>query len=1194
MMVNSSSSTESLTLSFGISFYDLYTHEGLLKLDQKFLHYLKQKDVELYDKLKDARNNHASILPEHHSALILELSEPLEVFIAKLFYIEDEIHSSQAYHKDLSVIYECKKSFIRRQVCKNYSAKTDWSKFDHKDYHQKLTKVLGENFDQLSFAKQVRVWLSNKESNADNIEIATQYAAWAMFSKNGKAEYRDWILFHIPQKIDYENDDPYTSVGLEKYIDNESIIDIGYDNIELLRAKSDRLVYRDGFSLTDEGASLIKCLDQANYCIFCHKQSKDSCSKGLKPKQSKSSGIHEKMEKFQRDHQGELLPGCPLEEKISEMNFLKSRGLVVSPLATAVIDNPMVAGTGHRICNDCMKSCIYQKQEPVNIPQIESRVLKDVIELPWGFEIYSLLTRWNPLNISKKFVKPDTGCKVLVAGLGPAGFTLAHYLLNEGHTVVGIDGLKIEPLPEDISGIDKYGNRVPFSPIKNISTLLEDLDTRVQYGFGGVAEYGITVRWDKGFLKIIRLLLERRGNFKMYGGTRFGSQINYITAFEELGFDHIALATGAGKPNILNIPNSVSKGIRTASDFLMSLQLTGASKRDSLTNLQIRLPVAVIGGGLTAIDTATEVMAYYVRQVEKFADCYKSLGVVVDNAEIMENWSELDKETSEEFLAHAKLFFSEREKAKSENRKPDFANIIKSLGGVRVFYRKEIIKSPSYRLNKEEVSHAFKEGIEFIENASPIKVNNNSSGDLCSIVFDIQGAGQKEFPCKTALLAIGTNPNTIPAKENPEVFMLDGKYFQAFDCNGNKVILERSVKPQINNIFASIDTRSGRAVSFFGDLHPSYQGNVVKAMASAKNGYEAISSIVKKNVINRNDAARGVVTKPDIKQSFHIRNKFFAHMNELLIPRVHRIDELTPNIIEIIIKAPLATKKFQPGQFYRLQNYAVLSPKLPMEGVALTGALVDKDKGLISLIVLEMGGASSICRFLQPDEPVVLMGPTGHPTEIKSGENVLLIGGGLGNAVLFSIGKAFRDAGSKVLYFAGYKHKTDRYKEAEIEKAADQIVWCCDEGKLSTSRKEDISCHANMVEALSKYSMRELGGEMFDFANVNRIIAIGSSGMMNAVNEVRKKSLCKKLPENHQAIASINSPMQCMMKEICAQCLQKQVDPHTGIETYVYSCTNQDQDMNVVDFKHLDDRLSQNSLLEKISAKWLNKIKLKL
>ena len=78
----------------------------------------------------------------------------------------------------------------------------------------------------------------------------------------------------------------------------------------------------------------------------------------------------------------------------------------------------MCAATGHRICNDCMKSCIYQKQEPVDIPQVETRTLKDVLELPWGFEIYSLLTRWNPLNFARPFPRHATGYKVLVVGLG--------------------------------------------------------------------------------------------------------------------------------------------------------------------------------------------------------------------------------------------------------------------------------------------------------------------------------------------------------------------------------------------------------------------------------------------------------------------------------------------------------------------------------------------------------------------------------------------------------------------------------------------------------------------------------------------------------------------------------------------------------------------------------------------------------
>ena len=106
------------------------------------------------------------------------------------------------------------------------------------------------------------------------------------------------------------------------------------------------------------------------------------------------------------------------------MNVVKQHGNPIGALAIVTIDNPMAAGTGHRICNDCMKSCIFQKQEPVDIPQVETRTLKDVLELPWGFEIYSLLTRWNPLNFARPVPAAATGYKVLVVGLGPAGFTL--------------------------------------------------------------------------------------------------------------------------------------------------------------------------------------------------------------------------------------------------------------------------------------------------------------------------------------------------------------------------------------------------------------------------------------------------------------------------------------------------------------------------------------------------------------------------------------------------------------------------------------------------------------------------------------------------------------------------------------------------------------------------------------------------
>ena len=166
---------------------------------------------------------------------------------------------------------------------------------------------------------------------------------------------------------------------------------------------------------------------------------------------------------------------------------------------------------------------------------------------------------------------------------------------------------------------------------------------------------------------------------------------------------------------------------------------------------------------------------------------------------------------------------------------------------------------------------------------------------------------------------------------------------------------------------------------------------------------------------------------------------------------VEDVVRLTPTIVEVIVRAPAAARHFRPGQFYRLQNYEsiarrVAATSLLMEGIALTGAWVDKDKGLLSLIALELGVSSRLVAYLKKGEPVVVMGPTGTPTEIPAHQNVLLLGGGLGNAVLFSIAMAMREAGNRVLYFAGYKKGEDLFKREAIEAATDQVIWSTEIG----------------------------------------------------------------------------------------------------------------------------------------------------
>jgi hypothetical protein len=162
----------------------------------------------------------------------------------------------------------------------------------------------------------------------------------------------------------------------------------------------------------------------------------------------------------------------------------------------------------------------------------------------------------------------------------------------------------------------------------------------------------------------------------------------------------------------------------------------------------------------------------------------------------------------------------------------------------------------------------------------------------------------------------------------------------------------------------------------------------------------------------------------------------------------------------------------------------------------------------------------------------------------------------------------------------------------DIEAAADTVIWCCDEAPgFKAGRPQDRSFVGNIVQAMDAYAEGRLGAPSIRLEDADRLIAIGSDRMMAAVARARHDVLRPHLKPKHLAIGSINSPMQCMLKEICAQCLQPQQDPETGATSYVFSCFNQDQPLDRVDFKGLNERLKQNSLAEKLSAGWLRRCK---
>lgn len=1111
-----------LRLGHGLGFADLLARDGLERLDAAFLETLGRADAPLAGRLTAARRDPAALTAGDASALLLALAPHLEEFVAALFGIEAEVAAATAAVRALDPLFEARRQFVQRTATKRYPPDVARA-FDG----PALERALGGPFSEEEFAARLGTW------DEAALDTAARYAAWRAATAPGHA------LFKLPRRRD-----PAALVPVEQTPRG--------------LAFAGPLRERDGFALTDAGCDLAGGLGEAHTCILCHHQDNDTCSRGMRDRKSGA---------LQVNPQGRTMRGCPLDEKISEMHEAKRAGLTIAALAVVVVDNPLCAMTGHRICNDCMVACIYQNQnrDPVDIPQAETRILKDVLALPWGVEIYGLLTRWNPLNLARPLPLPDSGRKVLVVGAGPAGLTLAHHLLNDGHTVVLIDGLKVEPLaPALLAG-----------PVREAATLWQPLDRRPSGGVGGVAEYGITVRWDKTFLTVVRLLLERRAGFALHGGVRYGGTITEDMAFT-MGFDHVALCMGAGRPTLIAMDNGLAKGVRQASDFLMALQLTGAARRDSVANLQLRLPVAVIGGGLTAIDAATEALAYYPVQVERFLDRHEILAAERGEAAVRARWTAEEAEIAEEFLAHGRAVRAERAAAARDGRAPRLRALCERWGGVRVVYRKGLIDSPAYRNNPEEVHKALEEGITFTEFRAPVRVEVDPWG-AAKVLWTTSPEGREEaIPARGIIVAAGTVPNVTIAAEQPGV-LLDHGFFQAVDENGAPVRPERSPKPAEVHVLRAIRPDGG-AVSFFGDQHPGFAGSVVSAMASAKRGAPVLTRLLMARPPRRVGGA-----------------ELIARLDDALRPTVAAVNRLGPDIVEVVVRAPLAARMFEPGQFYRLQNVEAHAARtadttLVMEGLALTGAWTDIAAGLVGLIVLEMGGSSDLCALLKPGEPVVLMGPTGAPTEIAADRTVLLAGGGLGNAVLFSIGRALRAAGSRVLYFAGYRTPEGRFKVADIEEAADVVVWCCDRAPgFMPGRPGDKAAVGTIIEAMAAYGRGDLGAVDIPLGEVDHLIAIGSDGMMAAVAAARRGVLAPFLRPEVTGVASVNSPMQCMMKEICAQCLQPQRDPVTGETRVVFTCACQDQPLEAVDYAALRARLAQNALPEKQTALWIDR-----
>src|SRR6202007_3074910 len=189
---------------------------------------------------------------------------------------------------------------------------------------------------------------------------------------------------------------------------------------------------------------------------------------------------------------------------------------------------------------------------------------------------------------------------------------------------------------------------------------------------------------------------------------------------------------------------------------------------------------------------------------------------------------------------------------------------------------------------------------------------------------------------RSMIVAAGTTPNITYEKEHAGSFQLDSrkKFFAPHRAVRNDDGTFK-LEPVSNGtaVFFTSYSKDGRFISYYGDNHPLYAGNVVKAMASARDGYPQVTALF---------ADELAALDPDKQEERDLSwRRLTAELEREFVAHVSEVRRLTPTIVEVIVHAPAAARRFQPGQFYRLQNYETHArrangTRLLMEGIALT------------------------------------------------------------------------------------------------------------------------------------------------------------------------------------------------------------------------------------------------------------------
>jgi len=262
---------------------------------------------------------------------------------------------------------------------------------------------------------------------------------------------------------------------------------------------------------------------------------------------------------------------------------------------------------------------------------------------------------------------------------------------------------------------------------------------------------------------------------------------------------------------------------------------------------------------------------------------------------------------------------------------------------------------------------------------------------------------------------------------------------------------------------------------------------------------------------------------------------------------------LGPNIKQIEVVSPSIAEKALPGQFI------ILRVSSKGERIPLTIVRKDTNSGTITLVFQEVGRTTKLLGELEPGAVLHdLVGPLGHPTEIKNYCTVIVIGGGVGIAEILPVSEGLKKVGNKVIGILGARTKELLIFENEMRSICDELYITTDDG--SYGQKGLVSdILKELLNNLPAYPLTHLPALIY---------AVGPVPMMRKVAEVTK-------PFNIKTIVSLN-PIMVDGTGMCGSCRIS-----VGNETKFACVDGPEFDAHLVNWEELQNRLKLFSEQEK-------------